>query len=261
MRQGITELATSTRIVQSADAYICRNLLTDFRFDLIIAQSTTSLVKHIEAIMTDKSKQDFLDVFPEFRLMSDELLAEIFASARRQTIPAGQHVYSEGDLCQLFLFLLSGEIRVYKTGASGKEITLYDITSGETCIVNASCILSGAQAPANALAQTECDALLLPSHVFQRLAGKYEEVRSFVFKVLAINIANVMSLVEEVAFERMDERLADYLMEKARDGKLQTTHQKIANDLGTSREVVSRLLKDFERQGKLVLSRNLITLN
>lgn len=193
--------------------------------------------------------------------MPDELLGEIFASTRRQTIPAGQHVYSEGDACQLFLFLLSGEIRVYKTGANGKEITLYEIASGETCIINASCILSGAHAPANALTQTECDALLLPAHIFQRLAGKYEEVRNFVFKVLARNIANMMSLVEEVAFERVDERLAEYLVERARDGKLHTTHQKIANDLGTSREVVSRLLKDFERQGKLVLSRNLITMN
>jgi len=211
--------------------------------------------------MPGKLKTYFLGSFPEFRRMPDEILVEIFASAHRQTIPAGQHVYSEGDSCQLFLFLLSGEIRVYKTGANGKEITLYDISSGETCIINASCILSGAQAPANALTQTECDALLLPSHDFQRLAGKYEEVRSFVFKVLASNIANVMSLVEEVAFERMDERLADYLLEKAHDGKLHSTHQKIANDLGTSREVVSRLLKDFERQGKLVLSRNLITIN
>jgi len=210
--------------------------------------------------MTDKLKEDFLSSFPEFRQMPDELLVDIFASARRQTIPAGQHVYSEGDSCQLFLFLLSGEIRVYKTGINGKEITLYDIASGETCIINASCILSGAQAPANALTETECDALLLPAHIFQSLAGKYEEIRYFVFKVLAGNIANVMSLVEQVAFERIDVRLSEYLMEKCRDGKLHTTHQKIASDLGTSREVVSRLLKDFERQGKLVLSRNLITL-
>jgi len=217
--------------------------------------------RDITTIMTEKLKEDFLYRFPDFRRMPDELLGEIFANARRQIIPAGQSVYSEGDACQLFLFLLSGEIRVFKTGVNGKEITLYDISSGETCIINASCILSGAQAPANALTQTECDALLLPAPIFQRLAGKYEEVRNFVFQVLARNIADVMSLVEEIAFERMDERLSDYLREKVHDGLLHTTHQKIASDLGTSREVVSRLLKDFERQGKLVLSRNLITIN
>jgi CRP/FNR family transcriptional regulator len=85
-------------------------------------------------------------------------------------------------------------------------------------------------------------------------------MRVFVFSLLSIRLATVMELVEEVAFGRMDQRLLDYLIEKSENGRLETTHQNIANDLGTSREVVSRLLKDFERKRQIRLSRNLITL-
>lgn len=85
-------------------------------------------------------------------------------------------------------------------------------------------------------------------------------MREFVFTLLSRRLATVMELVEEVAFGRMDERLMEYLIEKSENDLLETTHQKIANDLGTSREVVSRLLKDFERKQRLRLSRNSITL-
>lgn len=203
---------------------------------------------------------EFLDVFPVFGDAPEGMVEELLGSARRQSIPAGVHVYTEGDSCQMFLFLLSGEIRIYKTGVSGREITLYDIGAGETCIVNASCILSGSPAPANAITQTDCDALLLPATMFRELTSRYEQVREYVFRVLAGNLANVMSLVEEVAFGRVDERLMDYLAEKSEDGVIHTTHQRLANDIGTSREVVSRVLKDFERKGRLTLSRNLIRL-
>lgn len=205
-------------------------------------------------------KEKFLEKFPAFGRMPDGLVDELLSSARRQVIPAGRHVYSEGDFCQMFTFLVSGEVRVYKSGVNGREITLYERNAGETCIINASCILSGIPAPANAVTQTECDALLLPAPVFRGLMERYEEVREYVFTVLAKNLANMMALVEEVAFEHIDERLLDYLAEKAEDSVLYSTHQKVANDLGTSREVISRLLKEFERKGMLALSRNSIRL-
>ena len=90
--------------------------------------------------------------------------------------------------------------------------------------------------------------------------GEHEELREFVFSLLSRRLSSVMELVEEVAFGRMDGRLMDYLVEKSENNRLETTHQKVANDLGTSREVVSRLLKDFERKGEVRLARNEITL-
>jgi CRP/FNR family transcriptional regulator len=102
--------------------------------------------------------------------------------------------------------------------------------------------------------------LLIPSIAFRRLVDEHEEMRDFVFTLLSRRLSGVMELVEEVAFGRLDERLMEYLVEKSENNVLESTHQKIANDLGTSREVVSRLLKDFERKGGVRLSRNSITL-
>ena len=100
--------------------------------------------------------------------------------------------------------------------------------------------------------------LLIPSNDFRRLVADYEEMRNFVFNILSQRLAEVMALVEEIAFGRMDRRLMDYIVEKSGDNILAATHEKIADDLGRSREVVSRLLKDFERKGRIMLSRNLI---
>ncbi len=182
-------------------------------------------------------------------------------------IPAGSLIYSQGDVCRAIAFVLSGGIRVYKTGENGREITLYDLGPGETCILNASSILSGGGYPANAAASMETRVALLDAARFRHLMAASEDLREFVFALISIRLGDVMALVEEVAFGRMDERLTEYLRERSVSSGpssdisvLNTTHQKIANDLGTSREVVSRLLKDFERRGLLELHRNTIRL-
>ena len=205
-------------------------------------------------------KSDFLRSFTMFRNAPDGLVDGLISVSRQQTVPAGKQIYTEGDACTAIAFVLSGEIRVFKVGETGREITLYEIGQGETCILNASCILSGQAYPANAVAATEVEMLLIPSAAFRWLVDEHEEMRDFVFTLLSRRLSGVMELVEEVAFGRLDERLMDYLVEKSENNVLETTHQKIANDLGTSREVVSRLLKDFERKNEVRLSRNSITL-
>jgi len=206
------------------------------------------------------TRDGFLRGFPLFKSAPRDLVASLIAAGRSQAIPAGAHIYSEGDVCQGIAFVLSGEIRVYKIGETGREITLYEIGPGETCILNASCILSGSTYPANAVAATEVSVLLVPSADFRGLVTAHEEMRIFVFSLLSQRLATVMELVEEVAFGRMDHRLMEYLVQKSDGNVLESTHQKIANDLGTSREVVSRLLKDLERKQQVRLSRNSITL-
>jgi CRP/FNR family transcriptional regulator len=204
--------------------------------------------------------QEFLETFPDFQKMPENVVEKILSAARRMTVPSGHYIYSEGDFCQMFTFLISGEVRIFKMAETGREITLYELGPGDTCIINASCILSGIPTPAFAVTQSECDALLLPAPEFRRLTSEHEELREYIFKVLGQNLSNVMALVEEVAFKHIDERLIEYLEEKSESGRLSATHQKIAADLGTSREVISRLLKDLERKGRVSLSRNLIRL-
>jgi CRP/FNR family transcriptional regulator len=188
------------------------------------------------------------------------VLGDFLSRGNRLTAPAGTQLYREGDVCSGIAFVLSGDIRVYKIGQTGREITLYEIGPGETCILNASCILSGKTYPAFALTTADTEAMLFPAANFHRMIAESEQMRKFVFTIMNLRLTTVMELVEEVAFGRMDQRLRDYLVEKSGDGQLETTHQKIASDLGTSREVVSRLLKDFERKQQVKLSRNSITL-
>jgi CRP/FNR family transcriptional regulator len=209
--------------------------------------------------MTPLSYDEFVGTFPAFS-SNPQLAGEILSAASYHTFPSGMLLYSEGDACPAIAWLLSGEVRVYKTGEAGREITLYEIGKGETCILNVSCILADTSYPAHAVSLEEGAMLLIPAVDFRRLIDRYADMRRFVFQIMSRRLASVMALVEEVAFGRMDRRLSDYLEEKAKSGVLTSSHQKIADDLGTSREVVSRILKDMERRGTLALSRNRITL-
>ena len=211
--------------------------------------------------MTHITAEKFTDIFPVFRKAPEELVEGIISASQLQNFPAGLQIYLEGDACSAIALVLSGGIRVYKTGEGGREITLYDIEKGENCILNASCILSRHSYPANAVTTEAGEILLIPAADFKRLIERYEQMRDFVFTILSERLGLVMALVEEIAFGRLDRRLTEYIQTKSADGKLQITHQKIADDLGTSREVVSRILKDFERKGLVRLSRNLIELS
>jgi CRP/FNR family transcriptional regulator len=203
---------------------------------------------------------DFLNIFPEFRQSGRVLIENILQSAAMRTIPAETRIYTEGDSCNAIAFILSGEIRIYRISELGREITLYEIGRGESCILNASCIISGSNYPAHAVSLTAVDMLLVPAATFRKLLDEHSPMRTFIFGLLSKRLASVMELVDEVAFRRMDERLSEYLLEKAANGRLERTHQQIANDLGTSREVVSRLLKDLERKGRVVISRSAVNL-
>ncbi len=166
----------------------------------------------------------------------------------------------EGQLCTDFELMLSGEKRIYKSDPAGREITLYELGPGEACILNAACLLSDTPSSVNATAITDVSCLLLPAEDFRNLLSAHEEMRTFVFGSISNRFVTILELISEIVFGKMDERLFDYLVEKSENGMLSTTHQQIANDLGTAREVVSRLLKDFEREGKVILSRGHIRL-
>lgn len=205
--------------------------------------------------MNTMTPDQFRRVFPAFAESPDEFISDILSVARRHHFPEKAEIYCDGDVCRAIAFLISGEIRVYKTGSGGREITLYEVCSGETCILNASCILSGINYPAHATATVGGEMLLIPAADFRKLIARHEFLRDFVFSVLSRRLAEVMALIEEVAFGRMDQRLLEYLRSRSNHNVLFVTHQKIADDLGTSREVVSRLLKDFEKRGIVSLSR------
>jgi CRP/FNR family transcriptional regulator len=201
-------------------------------------------------------REAFLKAFPVFSQDRPTSLAQILAAATLKTFARGGPLYFEGDPCQGIGFLLAGEIRVFKISASGREITLYEIFPGETCILNASCLLTGQRYPAHATGIADGRLMLVPEALFLEMMARSDVMRTFIFSIFSQRFTEIIELLEEVTFGRLPERLADYLLEKSSNNRLSTSHQKIANDLGSSREVISRLLKDFERKGQLALSRN-----
>jgi CRP/FNR family transcriptional regulator len=202
---------------------------------------------------------------PFFTEAPRELQAALLAAASVVRLEAGAYFLREGDSCANFAIVVSGRMRVFKLGETGHEITLYHVGAGEACPLNVSCILSDRPVPAMAQVEEAVDAVVIPAGTFRRLMAEYESLRTFVFQMFSSRLTEVMSLVEEVAFRRMDQRLARhleqwFLADGGRQGTIEVTHAQIAADLGTAREVVSRLLKVFERIGAISLSRGRILL-
>jgi CRP/FNR family transcriptional regulator len=174
-------------------------------------------------------------------------------------IPVGRDVFLEGDDANAIALLISGVVRVYKIGASGREITLYRFGYGESCILTANAILSRNTFPAIATVEEQAEAIMVPADTFREWVSRYDAWRDFVFDLLAQRLASVLAIVDEVVFQRVDTRLAAFLLERCRrENPVRITHQDIAYELGSSREVVSRILEDFANRGLLVLGRGRI---
>ena len=169
-----------------------------------------------------------------------------------------QFVYMEGDEVNYFPIVLQGSLRVFKSDPSGREITLYRLTAGEGCILSAFAILSQSEFTATAEVEGRSSVLLIPAPVFRDWVNRFEVWRDYVFQMLFNQLNSVIAKMQSLAFDRVDERLADYLVQNAVRQNvtvLRLTHQQIARDLGTAREVVSRILKDFERANLVRLER------
>jgi CRP/FNR family transcriptional regulator len=211
------------------------------------------------------SKREILAKIPLFQSASPALRAEIHDAAAVVSLGAGEYFLREGDTCAHFAIVVSGKMRVFKLGENGHEITLYHVGPGEACPLNVACILSDRPVPAMARVEEAVEAVVVPAAQFRRWIAEHESVRTFVFQMFSSRLSDMMSLVEEVAFRRMDQRVARRLQElfarqNGSPGTVEITHADLAADLGTAREVVSRLLKEFERLGAIGLSRGRILL-
>jgi CRP/FNR family transcriptional regulator len=189
---------------------------------------------------------------------ADPRLREEFRSAAALVrIPAGRDVFQDGDAAESIALLLSGAVRVYKIGETGREITLYRFGSGESCILTANAILSRTSFPAIATVEEEAEAVVVPAESFREWMDRYGAWRDFIFALLSRRLANVMAVVEEVAFRRMDSRVAALLLRRGRvQNPIRITHQEIAAEIGSAREVISRILEGFAAERMVRPARN-----
>lgn len=199
--------------------------------------------------------------FPFLSALRAEIEADRPNRPQMTSLPQGQVIFEAGDPCRIIPFMLQGEIRVFTLGENGREMTLYRIHPGESCILSISSLMAQSNIPAIAQTESEVKALVVPAEQFHQWMDKYPQVRQFSYGLMAQMLASVITTVDEVAFRRLDERIEELLEERADDqGEIHLTHQQVAVELGSSREVVSRILKDFEHKGRLELGRGLIRL-
>lgn len=202
--------------------------------------------------MTDTADGALNALYPVLATLPPTARTRLQQHAQVLSVPAGIVVFDELQACQGFPFVLSGGLRVVKAAPNGRELPLYRVTPGETCIISSACLLGHAPYNARGIAEVETRLLLLPKADFQALLGE-AAFRDFVFTLFSERIADLMQLIEEVAFRKLDQRLAALLLGKG--PRLHVTHQQLADELGSVREIVSRLLKGFAEQGLVALAR------
>jgi CRP/FNR family transcriptional regulator, anaerobic regulatory protein len=200
-------------------------------------------------------------VLPLLQRADPQLVHDFQQAAFFAKIPAGKDVFLEGDHVDGIALLISGVVRVYKIGETGRQITLYRFGNGQSCILTANAILSQKTFPAVATVEKDAEAVMIPADIFRKWVGTYDLWREFVFDLLSQRLSSVMEIVDEIAFRRMDTRLAAWLLTRSQtQNPLRMTHQEIAAELGSSREVISRLLEDFSERGFVSVGRGEIEL-
>jgi CRP/FNR family transcriptional regulator len=178
------------------------------------------------------------------------------------TLPAGSRIYGPGQAPENYLLLLDGSVRVQQVSEGGREIVLYRVSAGESCALTTACLMGYEDYLAEAIAETDVRAVAIPRATFDDLIARSPEFRRFVFTAFSRRVTDLFHVIEEVAFSRMDIRLAHKLLELSHGSdQVTATQQQLASELGTAREVVSRVLTELHRRGWLTATRGHITIS
>ncbi|MGJ8621168.1 MAG: Crp/Fnr family transcriptional regulator [Yoonia sp.] len=182
------------------------------------------------------------------------------ADARVIHLKKGSQVFGPMNVPDSLFFLYDGRIRVSQSSESGREIVLYRVDAGESCVLTTACMLAEEAYNAEGIAETDVTAVVLPKPAFDRLASEEDAFRNFVFAAYSRRLIDLLRVVDDVAFGRIDVRLAERLLALGEGMKeIHTTHQVLASELGTAREVISRVLNDFQKRELISQSRGVIT--
>lgn len=206
------------------------------------------------------SKTEWSALFPYFNQAAGQSDIHITQAVREISLPANTIAFRQGDSCANYLLVIEGSIKVLARSASGREIVLYRVLRGGSCVLTTSCLLSHSHYPAEGITETSVRALAIPADIFHQGLAESAEFRQFVFDAYGQRLAEVIALVEEISFGQINRRLARYLLQHASENTLAITHQALATELGSVREVISRQLKDFEQRGWIKQQRGQIKL-
>lgn len=208
---------------------------------------------------TQMTMQPWVDRFAGLAQLEPALKQRLIDRSAVISAPKGTVLFGPGKSPENMLFLLSGTVRVQQVSDTGREIVLYRIEAGQSCVLTTACLLAYEDYSAEGIAETDIQAAAIPRPVFDDLVAHSQPFRNFVFAAFSKRITDLFLMIDEVAFQRMDVRLAQKLLELAGDAdEVKTTHQQMSVELGTAREVVSRQLQEFQRRGWVSQSRGTV---
>lgn len=203
----------------------------------------------------------WVERFPGLSQLDASTKSALLAGSKLVDIAMGSSVFAPGKTASNLLFLLAGTVRVQQTSSSGHEIVLYRAHAGESCVMTNACLFAYQGNSAEGIAETPVQAASIPKQLFDKLLAESSSFRDFVLYAFSRRITDLFQMVGEVAFKRLDARLAEKLLELADEGGVvTTTHQKLSVELGTAREVVSRHLKQFQLNGLVEVSRGKVAI-
>ena len=215
----------------------------------------------MESYQDLKSTACWIERFPGLQTLSSELLGTLVGQSKVITLTAGTQVFGPGMSPANYLLLIEGTIRVQQVSEGGREIVLYRVSAGESCALTTACLMGYEDYLAEGIIESDVTAVAIPRAVFDDLMARSQEFRRFVFTAFSTRITNLFHVIEEVAFARIDIRLAQKLLDLAdAAGRLEMTHQQLASELGTAREVISRQLHEFQRRDWIASSRGCVEL-
>ncbi len=201
--------------------------------------------------------------FPIWDKLTPAQQKVISQSSQTRSVPKGTVLHNGSIDCLGLLLILSGQLRAYIISDEGREITLYRLFERDVCIFSASCIMRNIQFEVIIEAEKDSEIIVLPPHIYKKLMEESAAVANFSNQVMGSRFTEVMWLIEQIMWKSFDKRLASFLIEESvldNTDSLKITHEKIANHLGTAREVVTRMLRYFQSEGLVKLSRGTIEL-
>ena len=197
-------------------------------------------------------------LFPALADAAPASLTRIVQHGIHRKVRAGTTLFDAHTPCSGFPLVLSGTVKVLQRYPNGRELPLYRVRPGESCLLSGSCLLGHSDYTASGIAETDVELLILPAADFHALVASDEAFRRHVFTLFGERLATVLSLVEAIAYQKLDQRLAALLL--AKGDPVLATHQALADELGSVREIVSRLLRSFEDRGWVDVARERITI-
>ena len=209
----------------------------------------------MKALRSEDLAAELRELYPALASLPESTLAAALAKAEVVSLAAGTPLFGEGSVCRQFPLVLAGSIRVAKVG-EGRELHLYRVTPGESCVLTSSCLVGRRDYPATGVVESDVRLVVLPKTVFDELVASHPPFRQYVFGLFAERLTDLMALVEAVAFHKLDRRVAATLLGHGR--VVEMTHQQLADSVGSVREIVTRVLRSFVDQGLVKLGRGSI---